>query len=316
MKNATRRQLPRVLISNAMFFLIIAPVWFGCSEGGEWISSVEPGNQPGPNLVAPPGEEPPPWFQLLSTQLSCGLLGIQSHELISADKIVRFEIDVFFDETDPFGKWPEQRILEIENYGTTASGYRATLTEVGGASLWEFDRQNDPNDPGHFSIVEKTPVDEMLIEQWITDTSVTESYTINGIAESFYFPIGDLDSIAFVNAALLSGGMSRQQTDPLVQVLNDFDNFYTTSNSLHDNREGCVVSQFLINQDIADWFILENPVTVNGQLTYLIPDEWCILAAECAVVKCPVGGTANPVCDVCVGVVVICVLERIFSAST
>ena len=316
MKNASMVQMPKVAITVAMLLLITVPVWFGCSADSERISSVEPGNQPGPSLVAPPGELPPPWVPLFSTQLSCGLLGIQSQELISAEKTVRFEIDVFFDETNPFNKWPEQRILEIQNYGTTASGYRATLTDAGGALPWEFDRQNDPNDPGHFSIVEKTPADEMLIEQWITDTSVTESYTINGIGESFYFPTGDLDSIASVHDALLSGGMSRQSSDPLVQALNDFDNFYTTSNSLHDNREGCVVSQFLINQDIADWLILQNPVIVNGELSYVIPDWLCLLAGECALIKCPVGGPANAVCDVCFGVVVICFLERLWDEIT
>ncbi|MFQ6007706.1 MAG: hypothetical protein ACE5K8_02020 [Candidatus Zixiibacteriota bacterium] len=111
--------------------------------------------------------------------------------------------------------------------------------------------------------------------------------------------------------------MSRQVSNPenpseeeqIILTLNEFDDFYTTDNTLHENREGALVAQFITSQAIADWLIQEYPDTTGGEPVYIIPDWVCLLAVDCAILKCPFLG--NPVCELCVAVVIVSVIERL-----
>lgn len=193
------------------------------------------------------------------------------------------------------------------------------MTDISGNLLWRFDHQRQAYESGHFWSAEQSSLDELSIEHLSTDSSLTEIYIQNGGVDTFLFVTSDGEYIQSIHDSLLSGELSREvdKSDGLtlqeetILTLNDFDDFYDTTNSLIANQEGLFVAQFMTNDAIGDWLIEEYPDTSGGQLEYLIPDEVCVAAAECSIIKCPIGGFSNPICDGCLSVVVICVIERI-----
>ncbi|MFQ6007707.1 MAG: hypothetical protein ACE5K8_02025 [Candidatus Zixiibacteriota bacterium] len=111
-------------------------------------------------------------------------------------------MDVHFD-----GAEPVRRVLSVEVYDVSPGygGYRSTLTDDNQNLLWEFDHRTDSVVSDHFWTTERTDIDEMEIEQKITDISFTETYTLNGVSDTFYFPTNDVDTIQSIHESLLSG---------------------------------------------------------------------------------------------------------------
>lgn len=296
-----------IILTALTAVTMMGMMYIGCSEEGGLehgvVSTLD--NQTADNSKKP----------RISGPLSSIPMEITSAELSSEHKTAVFQLDVPTDEgRQSVNSDGITRILEIQIFDDTDSfvGYTATLTDAGGRMLWEFESHIDTLDSQHSWIAERTASDELIIEGWIGENSLTEIYTQNGVARTFTVPTADLEYIRAIHGNLLSGVLSREGNDPIVQSLNEFDNFYDFTSTLNDNPEGQLVAQFLTSGTVGDWLEVQYPDTSDAEVSR-IPDWVCEAAAGCAAVKCPAGGLVNPVCDVCLGVMVICIIDRIFS---
>lgn len=207
--------------------------------------------------------------------------------------------------------------LEMQGFreGDAIRGFRTTLRDSRDRLLWEFVWRTDLNDKSHFWLTEKTQIDSMTIEQRTTASSFSEVYTINGRSMPFVFPTADQSRLHELHSFLRNNGRETGKMATLsdvdaavVTTLAEFDRFYDNTNTLHNNPDGDLAVEIMASADIAGWLrdyfggiFPENP--------QLVCEECCLIALECAAIKCP--EMINPACEVCGAVVVACVIDAI-----
>lgn len=100
----------------------------------------------------------------------------------------------------------------------------------------------------------------------------------------------------------------------IAETFVEFESFYDWNNSLHNNEEGVLVSEFITSQSVAEWFVHEFPsagIDAEEALTQQWRD-WCDLAFVVAGLKCPYAGQYNPVCIGALVGLVICIIASLF----
>jgi hypothetical protein len=218
----------------------------------------------------------------------------------------------------------KDRILRIEVNGTAgiSCGYDVVFEDMNNNLLWQFIYKNSLQEQNHFWITEKTATDEMTIEQLANSKSVMETYTLNGTTKEYTFNSGNINRIELLRDELAEEGrISKLNPNTysvsdmeILRVIDDFNVNHDTRNSLYNNVEGMLVADIITNDEFADF--ITNMVMVEGsEDTIELESIWayiCDAAVHTAILKCPVGGASNAVCDVALGVAAVCAVAQLF----
>ncbi len=196
-------------------------------------------------------------------------------------------------------------------------GHTTTLKDTSGNLLWEYDVSVDTSNSEILWLNEKTTSDSMDIQRIISSTTRTEIYNINGSVDTFVFDTTDSDTIRALQELLSSNRSSFDITEysgldsQILATLVDFHDFYESDNTLHNNTNGEIVTDLIVNQDFGDWFY--NSYADTTQQLGERPD-WastlCTIMEICTAVKCPEG--VNPICGPCAAGAITCKIMDLF----
>jgi len=210
--------------------------------------------------------------------------------------------------------------LTPSSYDRSAEVYLADNTDN---ILYEFIIDYDTVETGGFKITEQTQSDQMTLICQNSGSMTIESYNINGNHREYRYPTISIESkqatVDYYNKFEKPRSQSKivpyespKVSDEYLQVLRDFDAFYTptVNNTLHNNREGELLSYLSSNETVAQ-IIQDNLGGTEGKERPV----FCDLCEICMILKCMYGGgPLNDLCKICAACVVICIIfERLFS---
>jgi len=260
---------------------------------------------------------------LFTTMLPSCTIDVLSTSLDTLSKEITLSLIAHYGAGESF-----TRTLSLQFYDSQPSevGYIATLTDDLGRLQFQFGCAVDTLDDNDFRFFEKTQIDSMTVNQYWSDHSFSEMYTINDQQQGFHFRTSDVEKIhvLFEQMLLNEGKAPLPQvagvTDlekEIVSVLRDFREFYETDNTLHGNRDGFLVSELLTSDELADW-IKDRYAEKDGSTTPMAcrprwGDYLCGGAAVCSGLKCAAGFAANPGCNVCLAAGLTCVVMDVFN---
>jgi hypothetical protein len=178
---------------------------------------------------------------------------------------------------------------------------------------------------GGLQITEYTKTDEMICAYKDNGVTTMELCAINGVHQEYEYPSISLASKQatvdyykrFEKPPILNkmapGQPHPEISEAYLQTLIDFDSFYspTMNNSLHNNREGKLLTFLLTNQAVSD--IIEDEL---GLPTGPSLKKICELCDICTLIKCLYGGgAANQVCGICAACSFACLVVKLLFGS-
>jgi len=253
-----------------------------------------------------------------ATQLPSCSLEVVSYEIDTLEESIEFTLDVLF----PSSQW-DRRVLNLDTGLDKVDNptFKTTLSDTLSNKMFESEFWGDKNGTGKLKMAEWTDDDTLTIQIVVTDSTITEYYIYNGNAESYVINSGDRSMVDNQRDACWIDDSYQyprgydtlpEENREVVEACVDFESFYDWDNSLQDNQEGLLIADLLSSQDFADWIDIELGDTL-GEL----PIEWhetCDYAMECVLIKCPMGGDLNLLCDFCVLYVLVCVVVEILNS--
>jgi hypothetical protein len=263
---------------------------------------------PGPEIIDPPSSLP---FHLAFDEYEADLI---TCFMDTGEQKVTFYFQLLSGSSDTTYK-----NLVIDLYDSlNIYGFTSTLLDASDNLLWGYDLSIDTLNTESMRFIERTQTDSMTIERIVDDTSITEAYTINGVADEFVFHTTDQERAAQLHDWVLNGldedppgGLTPLDSE-IVATLRDFDEFYPTDNSLHNNPDGFVANDLMGSEPLQGWFIEAFPYDSPPLLSRPDwADKLCSGAGACAYLSCRVG--LVPVCEVCGAIVVTCLVMDFFN---
>ena len=244
---------------------------------------------------------------LFTTQLDAGKIDVMKYDLDREKREFTLSFNVLYSDNVA-----EERTLSIK-VPESNNSFVSTLKDKGGNLLWEMEYANLPDLENSFSVSEKTAYDELRIERIVGDDYYSETYNLNGDKKEYFFPTSDYLRVNELHNALIECNYANaekicsanEEEAVIVRTLQEFDQDLETDNTLYDNRDGFLTTNMLTNDSLAIWIYDEyNDEPMEG----LTLEELCLFAAECVILKCPYFGTLNPLCDLCIDILIVCVI--------
>lgn len=217
------------------------------------------------------------------------------------------------------GSVARQLTIEPVAEGPLVDGLTAELTDVTGL-LYRVSIAWDPDDPDRIWFREQTTTDVMTVSAGSSGDRVFEEYDTNGDVYRVDVPALDDETRRRVIGHSRSGW---QPEDPehveLVGSYADFEVYYNrhANNSLHDNPDGEVLVETLLNEQFAALAVGAAVQPVDGkdnEQPGKISDrarKICVGAGICARFKCMAGGWVNPLCVACGGTSIACTFATV-----
>jgi len=146
----------------------------------------------------------------------------------------------------------------------------------------------------HYFLDEATPEDWLTLSAVVVGEAVSESYLYNGTAADFVYT---------------------RYTSSQDSAIQAFSHFYlgpdvSANRTLDNNREGEMMMRLVLDTAFVSWSLRSiRPADENGPMAKVACDEicnTCNAASGCAMLKCPFGNIANPVCVACTGIGAAC----------
>lgn len=191
-------------------------------------------------------------------------------------------------------------------------GATCVLKPLSGASLFEITVEWKDSLDGIVAYTERAEGDSLRWQYYVSNDVMYESFVQDGNTLSLSHPDATPEEIAEAVAEWQSDPENAtQSTDPLIQAIVEFDEFYDGGTSISENVNGELLVRLMMNESFKEWRMDHTfPLGLSGELD-LSQRMACGIAGTCAGIKCWVGGYTNPACLICSGYSLACAIADI-----
>ena len=200
------------------------------------------------------------------------------------------------------------RILTFEEVEDMTTIYQVRVSDIYNELMFSFYVYPDPTDTNSIYLCEKTPFDSLSIHKTVYGEIITEVYNLNGEIYNIQFTEDEINKYLIEQSKKVSRFASNNNTND--DKFTGFLDFYPEKMTLNNNIDGSIMVLLTQNEEFLHWLKDQTGLSGSDNFEKLDVDGLCDLA-NIGTAKCLLGGVANPICHVAVGVSFACGVRTI-----
>lgn len=216
------------------------------------------------------------------------------------------------------GRDPVLRLLTISGEGDddTEELCYANITDDSGNTAFYFSVYASAFDTNTIIMTEKAGNDSLIITKAVLENRVYETYNANGLTYSLDFTDEEIyEYLARADRRHECFAAGVGDDDDQYARFDGFLDFYPENIAVNNNIDGNALVELLANEVFLAWVSSQTGIQWDKESDRISVEGLCKIAGY-GTAKCWLGGWANPLCHVAVGVSIACLVKDIYDALT